>query len=81
LYRLDLPARTKKVIPHPQSAPTFPQPVIDPQNRIIINIGKQRIALDISCQATYLNPVPTSMAEAPVPVNGRGGKGRKAPKP
>jgi hypothetical protein len=45
---------------------------IDPHNRIILHIGKQRVAFDISCQATVLNPAP---------VNQLGGKGRKTPKP
>jgi hypothetical protein len=72
---------TTKVIPFPQSAPASPQPVIEPQNRIIINIGRQRIALEMSCHATVLNPVPAPVVEAPAQVNGRGGKVRKAPKP
>ncbi len=51
---------------------------IEPQNRIIMNIGRQRIGFDISCQATVLNPEPTPVAAQ---VNQPGGKGRKAPKP
>jgi hypothetical protein len=69
---------TNKVIPFPQSAPTSSPSVVDPQHRIILHIGKQRIALGISCQARVLNPAPSPVVE--VPVNG-GGKGRKAPKP
>jgi len=72
---------TNKVIPFPQSAPTAPPSVVSPQNRIILNIGRQRIAMDVSCQATVLNPVPAPVVKAPAPVNGHGGKGRKAPKP
>jgi len=49
-----------KVIPFPQSAPASPQPVIEPQSRIIMHIGKQRFALDITCRATVLNPVPVA---------------------
>jgi hypothetical protein len=68
-----------KVIPFPRSTPALPQPVIDPQSRIILHIGKQRFAIDISCQTTVLNPVPAPVI-AP-PVNSLGDQGRKAPKP
>jgi hypothetical protein len=69
----------KKVIPFPQPAPSSLRPVIDRQSRVIVHIGKQRIALDISCQATVLNPVPAPVVEAP--VNSIGGEQRPAPKP
>jgi hypothetical protein len=67
-----------KVIPFPKSTPALPEPVIDPRSRIILNIGKQCFALDISCQATVLNPAPAPVVAAP--VDSLGGKGRKAPK-
>jgi hypothetical protein len=35
--------------------------------------------MDISCQATVLNPVPALVVGAP--ANGRDGKVRKAPRP
>jgi hypothetical protein len=63
-----------KVIPFPRSAPTLPQPVIDPQGRIIMHIGRQRFAIDISCQAKKLNSEPAS-------VERLGGKGPKPPNP
>jgi hypothetical protein len=72
---------TNKVMPFPQAAATVPPSVVGPQNRIILNLGQQRIAMDISCQATVLNPVPATVVEVPAQVNGRGGKARKAPKP
>jgi hypothetical protein len=55
-----------KVIPFPRSAVALPEPVIDPQSRIILHIGKQRFAIDISCQATVLNPVSPPVAAPPV---------------
>ena len=71
---------TKKVIPFPQAVPTVPPSVVAPMNRIILNIGKQCFALDISCRARMLNPASAPMVEAPALVNGPGGKIRK-PKP
>jgi hypothetical protein len=65
-----------KVIPFPQSAPAFPQPVIDHQNRIVVHIGRQRVAFDISCRATMLNSEPAPV----VVVNSLDGKGRKMPR-
>jgi hypothetical protein len=43
-----------------------------------MHIGKQRFAIDISCQATVLNPVPAPVI-APS-ANSLGGKVRKTPK-
>jgi hypothetical protein len=60
---------TKKVIPFPQAALTVP-PVVAPQNRIILNIGKHRIAMDISGQTRVLNPVPAKVVRPPAPANG-----------
>jgi hypothetical protein len=74
------PDMTRKVIPFPQAAPTVPPSVVGPQNRILLNIGKPRIAIDISCQATLLNPLPATVAGAPAPVIGRDRKVRKASK-
>ncbi len=67
-----------QVIPFPRSAPALPQPIVDPQSRIIMPIGKQRFAIAIWCQATVLNAVPAPVM-AP-PVNNLGGTGRRAPK-
>lgn len=53
--------------------------VIDRKSRVIVHIGKQRIALDICCQATALNPMPAPVVTAP--FNRLGGKGRKVQKP
>lgn len=69
-----------KVIPFPQSTPGIPQPVINHQNRVILHIGRQRIALDISCRATELNSEPAPIVMA-APITILGGKGHKAPKP
>jgi hypothetical protein len=67
-----------KVILFPESAPALPQPVINPQGRIILHIGKQRFAIDISCRTTMLNPVPAPVIAPPVNNLGdKGGAGRR----
>jgi hypothetical protein len=48
---------SKKPIPFPiqvRSSPPAPQY----PNRVIVRLGEQRIAIDISCVATVLNPPP-----------------------
>ena len=54
-------------------------PVPEPPHRVIVNIGKQRIALDISCHAMVLNPRPGPIVALPVPTPRR--KKRKARRP
>ena len=67
----------KKVIPFP--APASPRPGPEPAHRVIVNIGKQRIAFDISCHATVLNPAPGPKVALPVHTAGR--KKRKVRRP
>ena len=76
---VQFPDMTKKVIAFPEGASILPRSVAGPQNRIILKLGKQRIALDIACQATLLNPVPAPLVVA-AQANGPGGKIRQ-PKP
>ena len=61
----------KKVIPFPALVPAALPPAIAPPSRILVHIGKQRIALDLSCHATVLNPTPAALRVLPVPFEGR----------
>jgi hypothetical protein len=54
-----------KVLPFPeQSGSPELEPISTRQQRVIIEIGRQRVAFDISTQITKLNPAP-----APVTVD------------
>ena len=61
----------KNVIPFPAPVPAAAPPVMVPPSRILVHIGKQRIALDLSCQATVLNPAPAALPVLPVALGGR----------
>jgi hypothetical protein len=76
-FEVQSPDMTKKVIPFPQAAPTVLPSLVGPRNRIILHIGRQCIVMDISCQATVLNPVPATVVKASAPGNNPGGKIRK----
>jgi hypothetical protein len=67
---------TKKIISFRRPTPSLAQPEVSSCKRILICIGKQRVALDICCQATILNSPP---APAPVAVMApaSGGDGRR----
>ena len=69
----------KKVIPFPAPMPAAVPPATAPPSRILVRIGKQRIALDLSCHATVLNPAPAALRVLPVPFEGR--KKRKVQRP
>ena len=69
----------KKVIPFPAPAQAAPPPGMAPPSRIMVHIGKQRIAFDISCRATVLNPAPGPKLALPVHTAGR--KKRKVRRP
>jgi hypothetical protein len=75
---VQLPDMTKKVIPFRQPTPCQAQPEVSSCKRILICIGKQRVALDIYCQATILNSPP---APAPVAVMARASGGDRRHKP
>ena len=47
-----------KVIPFPAQTPEVPSPGSRPGHRIVVRIGRQRVAFDISCQATVLDDAP-----------------------
>ena len=49
-----------KVVPFPAVTPTAASPDMERRTRIIVHLGRQRIALDIACRATVLKdpPVP-----------------------
>ena len=49
---------TKKVVPLPPRRATPMKTVSERQSRIVIRLGKQRYALDITCQASILPPEP-----------------------
>jgi hypothetical protein len=68
------PGMTKRVIPLPQPAWVLPEPVAT-KNRILVQIGKQSIALDIWSRATLLDS-PPAPAPIAVPADRRGGKER-----
>jgi hypothetical protein len=67
----------QKVIPFPAPMGVTPPAQTERPNRIIVRIGKQRIAFDISCQATVLNPAPVIHQ----PVKNIGRKKRKVQRP
>ena len=52
----------KKVIPFPAPVPAALPPGMVQGSRILVHIGKQRIALDLSCHATVLNPAPAALS-------------------
>jgi hypothetical protein len=49
---------TKKVVPLPPRRATPMKTVSERQSRVAIRLGKQRYALDITCQASVLPPEP-----------------------
>lgn len=61
----------KKVIPFPGASLAAPLPEIETSSRILANIGKQRVALDISCCATVLNPSSAPIVKPPMHTAGR----------
>ena len=66
----------KKVIPFPAPLPAaVPSAMVAP-SRILVHVGKQRIALDLSCHASVLNPAPPALRALPVSLEER--KKRKA---
>ena len=69
----------KKVISFPAPVPAALPPGMVPPSRILVHIGKQRIALDLSCHATVLNPAPSELRVLPVSFGA--GKKRKAQRP
>jgi hypothetical protein len=68
-----------KLIPFPAPAPTAGPAGIQSFDRIIMQIGQQRIAFDISCQVTELGPPPETVVMPP--SNRRGHKKRKGRTP
>jgi|tagenome__1003787_1003787.scaffolds.fasta_scaffold19028117_1 hypothetical protein len=68
--------KDQKVIPFPAPMEVTPPAQTERLNRIVVRIGKQRIAFDISCQATVLNPAP--VVRQPVNI---GRKKRKVHRP
>ena len=56
----------KKVIPFPTPKQPAGLAGILPRSRIIMQIGRQRIALDISCQVTELSPPPENGGHAAI---------------
>ena len=64
------------LIPFPAPMEVTPPAQTERLNRIVVRIGKQRIAFDISCQATVLNPAP--VVRQPVNI---GRKKRKVHRP
>jgi hypothetical protein len=73
------PDMTNQVISFPRTAPVLPQPEVSSGKRILICIGKQRVALDICCQATILNS-PTAHASVAVIASAGSGDSRRKPK-
>jgi hypothetical protein len=55
----------KKVILFPISVQPAGKVAIPPPSRIILRIGQQRIAFDISCQVTELPPPPEPVVISP----------------
>ena len=78
-YRDKAMEKDQKVIPFSTPAPASPLPGPEPAHRVVVNIGKQRIAFDISCHATVLNPAPAPMVVPPVHAAGQ--KKRKVRRP
>ena len=61
----------KKVIPFPAPIPAAVPPGMAPASGIVVHIGKQRIALDLSCHASVLNPAPAALRVLPVSLEKR----------
>jgi hypothetical protein len=69
----------KKVIGFPAPPPAAP-PVVRQSERIVLQIGGQRIAFEFCCQATMLGPALEQPSGPPVDIQDakrRRGKGRK----
>jgi len=64
------------VVPFPEPSPE-PDPIAKRHQRVILTIGRQRVAFDFYSQATELNPAPAPV----IPVDrGKPGKPRKSRK-
>jgi len=61
------------VVPFPEPSPE-PDPIAKRHQRVILTIGRQRVAFDFYSQATQLNPAPAPV----IPLDC--GKPRKPPK-
>jgi hypothetical protein len=54
----------KKVLPFPRRKPGSSQPVTQERSRVVIHVGAQRYAMDITCKATALPPEPAPAASS-----------------
>jgi len=52
----------KKVLPFPRRKPASAPPLTQARSRVIIHLGAQQYALDITCEAAALPPEPTPAA-------------------
>ncbi|HXP88666.1 MAG TPA: hypothetical protein VN841_28305 [Bryobacteraceae bacterium] len=68
----------KKVVPFPiPDAAPEPDPFAQRRQRVILSIGRQRLAFDFYSQITKLNPAPAPV----IPIDpGKPGKPRKSRK-
>ena len=53
----------KKVLPFPPGKAVSAQPVTRGRSRIVIHVGAQRYAIDLTCEASVLPPAPAPAAK------------------